>query len=162
MTVVTTLTAAEVYTKADIADLSGFRWNSELDLRSIKQSLNLNHVRCKSPEMVRRELWTTLLGYNLIRTTATAAALLHEKPPRQISFTATCQYVLASWSRFSSGRLPPGEFEARCRQRWEQIAECEVANRPGRIEPRELKRRRHGDKLMQQPRAILRQQLLAN
>ena len=94
MTVVTTLTAAEVYTKADIADLSGFRWNSELDLRSIKQSLNLNHVRCKSPEMVRRELWTTLLGYNLIRTTA--AALLHEKPPRQISFTATCQYVLAS------------------------------------------------------------------
>ena len=46
--------------------------------------------------MVRRELWTTLLGYNLIRTTTATAALLHEKQPRQISFTATCQYVLAS------------------------------------------------------------------
>ena len=110
--------------------------------------------------MVRRELWTTLLGYNLIRTTAAAAALLHEKQPRQISFIATCQYVLASWSRFSNGRLPPSEFEARCRQLLKQIAECEVANRPGRIEPRVLKRRRHGYQLMQQPRATLRQQLL--
>ncbi len=45
--------------------------------------------------MVRRELWTTLLGYNLIRTTAAGAALLHGKQPRQISFTSTCQYVLA-------------------------------------------------------------------
>ena len=56
--------------------------------------------------MVRRELWTTLLGYNLIRTTAAAAALLHGKQPRQISFTGTCQYVLASWSLFSTASLP--------------------------------------------------------
>ena len=90
----TTLTDAEVYSKADIAELYGFRWNAELDLRAIKQNLNLNHVRCKSPEMVRRELWTTLLAYNLVRTTA--AALLHDKRPRQISFAGTCQYVLAS------------------------------------------------------------------
>lgn len=50
----------------------------------------------KSPEMVRRELWSTMLAYNLIRTTAAAAALIHSKQPRQISFTSTCQYVLAS------------------------------------------------------------------
>ena len=162
MTIATTLTEADMSTKADIAELYGFRWNSELDIRSIKPSLNLNHVRCKSPEMVRRELWTTLRGYNLIRTTTAAAALLHEKPPRQISFTAACQYVLAAWSRFSSSDIPPAEFETRCRQLLQQIAECEVANRPGRIEPRELKRRRHGYKLMQQPRNILREQLLAN
>ncbi len=72
----------------------------ELDIRSIKQSLNQSHVRCKSPAMVRRELWTTLLGDNLAHTT-TAAALLHEKQPRQIRFTATCQYLLASWSHTS-------------------------------------------------------------
>jgi hypothetical protein len=95
------LTDAEVYSKEDIAELYGFRWNSELDIRSIKQSLNLGHVRCKSPEMVRKELWTTMLGYNLIRTTAAAAALLHDKQPRQISFTSTCQYVLSSWMLLS-------------------------------------------------------------
>ena len=107
LTIVTTLTDSEVYSKADIAELYGDRWNSELDLRSIKQSLNLSHVRCKSPAMVRRELWTTLLGYNLIRTTAAAAALLHNKQPRQISFTTTCQYVLASCPNFRAAQSRP-------------------------------------------------------
>jgi hypothetical protein len=158
LTVVTTLLDAETYSRQDIAQLYGFRWNSELDIRSIKQALNLSHVRCKSPEMVRRELWTTLLGYNLIRTTAAAAAVFHDKQPRQISFTGTCQYVLASWWLFSD-RFAVHQLLPRCRALLSQIAECEVANRPGRIEPRELKRRRHGYKLMQEPRAILRARL---
>ena len=75
ITIATTLTDAAVDTKADIAELYGFRRNAELDIRAIQQNLNLNHVRCQSPEMVRRELWTTLPAYNLVRTTAAAAAL---------------------------------------------------------------------------------------
>jgi hypothetical protein len=159
LTIITTLTDADAYPREEIAALYGFRWNSELDIRSIKQSLNLAHVRCKSPEMVRRELWITLLGYNLIRTTAAAAAVLHEKQPRQISFTGTCQYVLASWPLFSAGLVKLAELESRCRTLLRQISQCEVAHRPGRIEPRQLKRRRHGYKLMQQPRHILRARL---
>jgi hypothetical protein len=159
ITIATTLTDVETYSKEDIAGLYGFRWNSELDIRSIKQSLNLCHVRCKSPEMVRKELWTTLLGYNLIRTTAAAAALLHDKQPRQISFTGTCQYVLSSWMLLSCRLLAANVLERHCRQMLAQIAACEVANRPGRLEPRVLKRRRHGYKLMQQPRHILRAKL---
>jgi putative transposase len=159
ITVVTTLLDATTYTRHDIAELYGFRWNSELDIRSIKQMLNLSHVRCRSPEMVRRELWATLLAYNLVRTTAAAAATLHDKQPRQISFTGTCQYVLASWSTLASERSGVTESLSRCHTMLEQIAQCEVANRPGRIEPRELKRRRHGYKLMQEPRAILRARL---
>jgi putative transposase len=162
LTVVTTLLDADTYSRQDIAQLYGFRWNSELDIRSIKQALNLIHVRCKSPEMVRRELWATLLGYNLIRTTAAAAAMLHEKQPRQISFTATCQYVLASWSLFLADQVPATQLLPRCRVMLEQIAQCEVANRPGRIEPREIKRRRHRYKLMQEPRATLRARLKPN
>jgi hypothetical protein len=157
--VITTLTEAEEYTTEEIAELYGFRWNSELDIRSIKDSLNLGHVRCKSPEMVRRELWTTLLGYNLIRTTAASAALLHDKQPRQISFTSTCQYVLASWMLMSCGLLEKTKAESYCRMLLKQIAECEVANRPGRLEPRVLKRRRHGYKLMKKPRNDLRREL---
>ena len=162
MTVVTTLIDAEEYTKEEIAQLYGFRWNVELDIRSIKQSLNLAHVRCKSPEMVRRELWTTFLGYNLIRTTAAAAALLHGKQPRQLSFTSVCQYVLASWmllSCDSSGATTP---ENCCLMLLSHIATCEVANRPGRLEPRVLKRRRHGYKLMQAPRRVLQAKLRNN
>ena len=45
--VITTLTDADQYTKEEIAQLYGFRWNSELDIRSIKSNLNLGHVRCK-------------------------------------------------------------------------------------------------------------------
>ena len=159
LTVVTTLLDAETYSRQDIAELYGFRWNSELDIRSIKEMLNLSHVRCKSPEMVRRELWATLLAYNLVRTTAAAAAALHDKQPRQISFTSTCQYVLASWSSFTTQRRSAKEILSRCQTLLGHIARCEVANRPGRIEPRELKRRRHGYKLMQEPRAILRARL---
>ena len=159
LTIATTLTDPKASSKADLAELYGFRWNAELDIRSIKQSLNLNHVRCKSPAMVRKELWTTLLGYNLIRTTAAAAAVLHDQPPRQISFTGTCQYVLASWMQLSCGLIPPTDLVSHCLKLLSQIATCEVANRPGRLEPRVLKRRRHGYKLMQQPRAVLRAQL---
>jgi len=159
LTVVTTLTDADKYTKEEIAELYGFRWNVELDIRSIKQSLNLGHVRCKSPEMVRRELWTTFLGYNLIRTTAAGAALLHDKQPRQLSFTATCQYVLSSWMLLSCELINRHAIEDHCFTLLSQIASCEVANRPGRLEPRVLKRRRHGYKLMQEPRNVLRQKL---
>ena len=159
LTVVTTLVDAETYTREDIAELYGFRWNSELDIRSIKQSLNLSHVRCKSPEMVRRELWTTLLAYNLIRTTAAAAAVLHDKQPRQISFTGACQYVLANWMPSLTSRLTAAEHLERCRLLLSQIAECRAAHRPGRIEPRVLKRRRHGYKLMREPRSVLRTRL---
>ena len=157
--VITTLLDADEYTTEEIAELYGFRWNSELDIRSIKSSLNLSHVRCKSPEMVHREVWTTILGYNLIRTTAAGAALLHGRQPRQISFTSTCQYVLASWMTLSMGLIATSSLSSYLSLMLQQIAACEVANRPGRFEPRVLKRRRHGYKLMQQPRAVLKAQL---
>ena len=157
--VITTLLDADEFSKEDIASLYGFRWNSELDIRSIKSNLNLGHVRCKSPEMVHREVWTTILGYNLIRTTAAGAALLHDKQPRQISFTGTCQYVLASWMQLSTASINAASLKEYLLLMLQQIACCEVANRPGRLEPRVLKRRRHGYKLMQRPRNDLRREL---
>lgn len=157
--IITTLVDADQYTKEDIAQLYGFRWNSELDIRCIKASLNLGHVRCKTPEMVHREVWTTILGYNLIRTTAAGAALIHGKQPRQISFTSTCQYVLASWMQLSSGSIAASALDDYLRLMLKQIAACEVGNRPGRLEPRVLKRRRHRYKLMQKSRAELRAEM---
>ena len=65
--VVTTLLDADIYTKKDLADLYRRRWEAELHLRSIKVVLGLDVLRCKTPAMVRKELWMGLLGYNVIR-----------------------------------------------------------------------------------------------
>ena len=159
ITIITTLTDVEAYPAEDIAELYGFRWNSELDILAIKQTLGMDHLRCKSPEMVRKEIWITLLGYNLIRMTAAAAALLNGKRPRQISFTGTCQYVLASWMILSSGMVAPENLPEYCRTMLHLISQCKVQDRPGRMEPRVIKRRRHRYKLMQEPRAVLKAQL---
>lgn len=155
LTVVTTLLDPREYTAEDIAELYGFRWNVELDILQIKQTLNLDHMRCKTPAMVRKELWTTLLAYNLIRRVICGAATTHGKLPRRISFTRTCATILASWSNLSLGlHGVPG-----IRMLLERIALLEVPDRPGRIEPRVLKRRRHRYPLMRQPRSKLKRRL---
>jgi len=157
LTIITTLTDPEVYSREDIAALYGFRWNVELDIRAIKQTLHLDHVRCKTPEMVRRELWVTLLAYNLIRRVIATAAAVHHKQPRQLGFTRACQSILASWMLLATGacRNVRGLYDMMLAQ----IAAKEVANRPDRIEPRVLKRRRHRYPLMRRPRAELRAEL---
>jgi Transposase DDE domain len=155
--VVTMLTDPEAYTKEDIAELYGLRWNVELDIRDIKQTLNLDHVRCKTPEMVRRELWMTLLAYNLIRKVIATAAATHGKAPRRLGFTLACQTILSSWMLLSTGSC--SDSRAMYSTMLRHIAANEVADRPGRIEPRVLKRRRHRYPLMQRPRDQLRAEL---
>ena len=157
LTVITTLTDAEVYTKEDIAELYGFRWNVELDICQIKQTLHVDHVRCKSPEMVLRELWVTFLGYNLIRKVIATSAAVHDKPPRKLGFPFACQTILSSWMLISTGACR--DASALWASALSRIAANEVANRPGRIEPRGLKRRRHRYPVMQRPRAELRRKL---
>ncbi len=157
ITVITTLTDPVAYPMEDIAALYGYRWNAELDIRQIKQTLRLDHVRCKSPEMVQRELWTTLLAYNLVRKVIATAASIHDKQPRQLGFTLACQTILSSWMLLATGAVRD------VKELWDsalkRIADNEVANRPGRVEPRVLKRRRHRYPLMTRPRQELRQDL---
>ena len=159
LTVVTSLIDPQTYPQEDIAELYGYRWNAELDIRDIKQTLGLDHVRCKTPKMVRRELWVTLLAYNLVRKLIATAAAVHGQQPRQVGFTLACQTVLSSWMLLATGACRD------VRQLWrlalERIAANEVANRPGRIEPRMLKRRRHRYPLMHDPRWKLRRALLS-
>ena len=157
LTVITTLTDPEAYPKEEIAALYGFRWNVELDIRNIKQTLGLDHVRCKTPDMVRRELWVTLLAYNLIRKVMATSAAIHAKQPRHLGFTLGCQTILSSWMLLSTGLCC--HTRAMHTTLLAHIAAHEVANRPGRIEPRVLKRRRHRYPLMKRPRDQLRAEL---
>ncbi len=103
ITVVTSLTDPLAYPPQEIAELYGYRWNAELDIRDIKQTLGLDHVRCKTPDMVRRELYVTLLAYNLVRGLIATAASIHAKQPRQLGFTLACQTVLSSWMLLATG-----------------------------------------------------------
>jgi hypothetical protein len=157
ITIVTTLTDPAAYPKDAVADLYGYRWCAELDIRDIKQTLGLDHARCKTPEMVMRELWVTLLAYNLIRTVIATAAAMHDKQPRQLGFTLACQTILSSWMLLATGAAR--DQRQIVRQALARIAANEVANRPGRIEPRVLKRRRQRYPLMQKPRKELRRAL---
>jgi len=85
------------FTTEDMAQLYGYRWHSELDIRSTKTHMNLHHLRCKTPAMVHREFWTTIIAYNAIRTTIASSSELTGVHPRRISFTSACQYILAGW-----------------------------------------------------------------
>jgi len=157
ITVVTTLTNSQTYTKQDIATLYGQRWNVELDIEAIKQTLGLDHVRCKTPGMVRRELWVTLLAYNLVRKVMATSAATHGKQPRCLGFALACQTILSSWMLLSTGSCT--NTRAMHTTTLAYIAANEVANRPGRLEPRVLKRRRHRYPLMKRPRDQLRAEL---
>ena len=144
---VTTLLDAEVFTKEELAELYNIRWRAEIDLRSLKTVMEMDVLRCKTPEMVRKEVWTHLLAYNLIRTVIAKAAEAHKRQPYQISFTGAMQ-TINSFRDYMLMDLTGHWYE----QLLKAIAYHEVGNRPGRYEPRARKRRPKPYKLLQVPR----------
>lgn len=159
LVVVTTLTDADQYTPNDIAELYGCRWLAELDIFAIKITMGMDVLRCKTPPMVRKEIWTCLLAYNLIRRTLLQAAQQSGHTPRQLSFSAAVQAIAASWqvivlsSDSMAARLAQAELE--------NLADHLVGNRPGRVEPRAVKRRPKPHDLLMKPRAQARAELVA-
>jgi len=95
LVIATTLLDPQAYSKEDLAQLYRERWNAELDLRSLKQTLQMDILRCRTPELVRKEIWTHILAYNLIRTIIAQAASKHGLEPRTISFKGTIQTLEA-------------------------------------------------------------------
>lgn len=93
--VVTTLLDPQEYPKEAVAELYRARWNQELDFRSIKTTMQMDLLRCKTPELVRKEAWTHLLAYNLIRTVMAQAAEKHDVLPRTLSFKGALQTLEA-------------------------------------------------------------------
>ena len=103
--VATTLLDAAEYTGPELGSLYRARWNIELDIRSLKQTLGMDVLRCKTPEMVRKEMWCHMLVYNLVRTTMAGAAAVRKLSPRTLSFSGARQTLEA----FGDRRFPrPG------------------------------------------------------
>jgi hypothetical protein len=158
LVLVTTLTDGEAYSKEDLAGLFLQRWNIELDLRSIKDVLQMDVLRCKTPEMVEKEIWMHLLAYNLIRGVMARAAEAHDVRPRQLSFKGALQTMTAFQD--SLRRAAPGVREVLVDEMLKAIASHRVANRFGRVEPRANKRRPKPQRYLTEPRREARKRLL--
>ena len=154
--VVTTLLNPEEYSAEEIAGLYRQRWQAELHLRSIKIVLQMDHLRCKTPERVRNEIWTHLLGYNLIRQVMAMAGHAADVPPWCISFKGTLQTLNAFLPMLHGGV----DVDCWCRALLTAIASHAVGNRPDRIEPRVRKRRPKPYKHMREPRQHYRNRML--
>ena len=151
--VVTTLIDPQATTKEDLADLYRSRWSQELDIRDIKISLQMDILRCKTPELVRKEIWTHVLAYNLIRTIMAQAANQHELQPREISFKGTVQTLEAFQPLINFQANKGAAFRQQlCQQLLAAVANHRVADRPNRLEPRKRKRNPRKSEMMTKPR----------
>jgi Transposase DDE domain len=158
--VVTTLLDPRQTTKEDLAALYRARWNAELDLRSIKSAMQMRELRCKTPELVRKEVWAHILAYNLIRTVMAQAAATHDIPPRSISFTGAMQ-TLEAFQPLLEGRAAR-DAAGRLRlyhELLDAIASHRVGDRPDRYEPRVKKRRRNHYGWLTRPRAEMKRKM---
>ncbi|QDT69155.1 Transposase DDE domain protein [Planctomycetes bacterium MalM25] len=158
--VVSTLLDSEEYTKQDLAELYRARWNCELDLRSLKETLPMDILRCKTPELVRKEIWAHLLAYNLIRTVMAQAAHKHSIEPRSISFKGAVQTLEAFHPVIELLSHRGAVFRRTLYDHLlDAIATHRVGDRPDRFEPRQRKRRPKKHVPMCKPRNVLKRQM---
>jgi hypothetical protein len=155
--IVTSLVDAELYSREELAGLYRARWHAELDIRSIKQTMKMDMLRCKTPEMVRKEMWAHFLAYNLIRAVMAEAARRHRRLPRQLSLQGARQTRDAFRLRPGGSESKSGTGEADVVLR--AIAYHQVGDRPDRVEPRVVKRRPKAYPRMQVSRKLARKRL---
>ena len=137
LVVATTLLDAKAFTTDDLARLYRARWHAELDLRSLKQVLQMDVLRCKTPTLVRKEIWAHILAYNLIRTVMAQAATRHGIEPRSISFKGALQTLEAFQPVIALRGGRDAAFRGDLYERvLEAVATHRVGDRPDRFERR--------------------------
>ena len=158
ITLVTTLLDASLYPAQELIDLYARRWNLELALRHLKTTMGMELLRCQSADMVEKELLIYLIAYNLIRCLMAQAVALASVEMQRLSFKgavdALRQYTLA---------MEREPTKRRRRRLWDRLlatlALDLVPLRPGRNEPRAVKRRPKAYQLLNKPRHIFRELL---
>jgi hypothetical protein len=118
--------------------LYGDRWDVETDLRSLKQTLRLQTLRCQSSEMIAKELVLTIAGYNLVRAVMQVAEEEQQIDPRRLSFSRAQDVVDAALPGLDAGRSA-AEYQARLRRMFQLVASCKLPDRSRRpTTPREV------------------------
>ena len=149
--VVTTILDQSIDGK-QIGDLFERRWDGEVDIRSIKSTMQMDILRCKTPDMIHKEIWTHLLAYNLLRTVMAVAANENNIEPRKVSFKGAKQALTAFAPKIEAAR--PEDRAALIDAMLTTIAYHRVGDRPDRWEPRARKRRPKPAARLTQPRHI--------
>jgi hypothetical protein len=158
LVVLTTILEPAAACREDIAELYRARWQAELNLRSLKQTLQMDVLRGQSPEMVRKELWGHLLVYNLVRGLMAQAARASGLEPRQVSFKGALQTFNAFWPLVKVARSEAEALRLWLVMIW-AMGQHEVGNRPDRYEPRKVKRRPKNFDRLNEPRAAAKRRL---
>jgi putative transposase len=146
--IVTTLLDAKRYRDQHLAKLYRRRWQAELNLRSLKTVMQLDHLRCHTPPRVRNEFFMHLTAYNLLRHVLAAASARVGREPWTVSFKGTLQTLNHMLEQLAS----TAATDAWCDALLDAVATHVVGNRPDRVEPRVKKRRDKSYPLMTKPR----------
>lgn len=157
ISLITTLLDTTTYSPLEIVRLYGKRWDVELDLRHLKSTLGMDVLRCKTPSMVRKEIYVYFLAYNLLRSLMWSAGTTYVTPPLRLSLQGTRHHLnnfIPQLLAADSKKLP----QIYCTL-LKVIAHKAVPERPGRSEPRVRKRRPKIYPLMTKPRHELCKQL---
>jgi hypothetical protein len=154
---VSSLSDARTVSKQDLLQLYGWRWQIELDFRAIKTVMQMDVLRCKTPAMILKEIAAHLFAYNLVRSVMAQAACIAGVLPRQLSFKAALQQLRAFEQQMRHGQHTSTERAHDCIL-W-AIGRMKLPHRPGRVEPRAVKRRPKNQPILTQPRSALRARL---
>jgi hypothetical protein len=158
LTLVTTLLNPKEVSKDELHQIYIQRWNVELDLRSIKSAMEMDVLRCKNPQMVTKEIGVHLLAYNLVRALMAKAAQGAGLLPRQLSFKGALHLINAFQEALR--RAPRARLSIMQAHLLGAIASLKLPHRPGRVEPRAIKRRPKEYPRLTQPRHVARARLL--
>ena len=148
---VTTLLDVEAYPAEELRELYGRRWQVELHFQQIKTHLAMDVLRCKSPELIEREVLMHQIAYNLVRSFMQRSAHLHRVALKRLSFKGTLD-TLRHWSPLIAVEKTPRQQQKLIDQMLALIAADPVPERPGRSEPRARKRRAKNYQLLTKPR----------
>lgn len=137
---VTTLLDPVKYPASELAALYARRWKIELWLRDLKGPLGMDVLRCKSPEMVHKEIEIRWTCYNLTRALMCQSAKQHDAPLDRISFKGTLDAIKTYAPKIAMSHTRKMRRALMEDMRW-CLAHDLVPKRPDRREPRATKRR---------------------
>lgn len=142
VTLITTLLDAERYPAQELLQAYRRRWRLEMCLDDLKTTLHLEMLRSHSPELAQKEMYARLIGHNLVRWAMAGAAGEHRVPLDRISFKGTLD-ALRQFSQAMSQARSQKKRQDLWTELLRTLAADLVPERPGRREPRAVKRRKH-------------------
>lgn len=155
--IVTTLLDPYLYPKEDLAAAYFKRWEVEVFFRDIKTTMGFDILRCQTPEMIRKEMLMYFIAYNCMRRLMCEAAFEDDSEPRIISFKGTLQAIRNWEPRLACGMLKKDDRFRIIKDLMWAVVGNKISIRPGRSEPRCIKRRPKPFQLMTKPRSVMKE-----